>query len=947
MIEKIAAFLKAAFRWVRYFYFLRFSLALLAFAPVMIVLNGTGACTLVRGILVPEHWEQYLCVAFFLVSAGFAALVLARVVLANGPERFNEGAPNTLKLLLVNDDAHWLVETVAVVLFQIPNLYVFFEIFGNSQSEGVPANQIWPGLVLGTLLAGFIWWSANAWFYLTYDVPGEPSGKIVLGKTAARTVLFPRAWFGLNRPGTDPGSDPPPPATLETAFTPLRDSMLSRAVVAFARICNRLVRLTGYLYPDGTPYEGQIFVLVTTVVLSLVYVVTWPLTAPVPVRTLSIIMLAILAAAGALILYVFWGATPGSGGRLLKWQVTMTIGVVGFWAADFVLYFFTAAERFPVFAVLLLLVTLVIWVLAGIAFFVDRYRVPVLTTLVVLTTLPRIFGWYGDSEEHYFSTTVARGDAAAAVLPTPAAVLDMRLADASAASKSDYPLIIVTSTGGGLHASAWTSAVLAQLEMAFKQANLPFRQNLLLMSTVSGGSVGLLSYLREIENPNGPNWVRMQTTAQCSSLESVGWALVYYDIPKATIPFMPLILPQSSGDGDLSASPLFKDRTWALRKAFGRNLSNPYCNGDWPTVVDYFAPQQDRSTPQPESYFQPEDLQSQKESKNIESWLAMRNLIPASGKMPPAFTMNTTTVERGERFLLSNYHLPPYPLDSASDFPAQSFADAFGCCRDKVFDLPLITAAQLSATFPVVSSATRAPQSADWHSVHMVDGGYYDNDGTASILEFLRYALVRPRDETVMDPQEQQHRQSIDGKLRPNHKLRILLIEIRNSPDTLINDETLSKDTARVGGGRGALADAWNLLSEAMAPLEGFWNAGHEAVTARNLASLSLLERALQDKLQVHRVVFADLNSAEEVGTDPLSWSLTPKERTEVLSSSCPQKMGGSYKEAVEWFNKPAENWLSDIEIPTSAPVAVPAAQAQTAQPVQAPSGGQSAQKTK
>ncbi len=928
MIEKIAAFLKAAFRWVRYLYFLRFSLGLLAFAPLMIVLNGTGACTLIRGILVPEHWEQYLCVTFFLVSAGFAALVLARVVLANGPERFNEGIPSTLKLLLVNDNAHWLLETVAVVLFQLPNLYVFFEMFGNSQSEGVPASEIWPGFLIGTVLAGFIWWSANAWFYLTYDIPAQEPGKIVLGKTAARTMLFPRAWFGLHRPGTDLAAQPPPAATLETAYTPLRYSWLTKGVVAFAGVCNRLVRLTGYLYPNGTPYEGHIFVLVTTVVLTLVYVVTWPLTAPVPARGLSIVMLVVLAAAGGLILVVFWGATPGSGGRLFKWQLTMTIGVAGFWLADFILYVRTAAERFPVFAVLLLTVTLVMWVLAGIAFFVDRYRVPVLTTLLVLATLPRMLGWYGDSEEHYFSTTVAKGDAATAALPTPAAVLDMRLADLPAANQSDYPLIIVTSTGGGLHASAWTSAVLAQLEMAFQNANLPFRQNVLLMSTVSGGSVGLLSYLREIENPSGPNWVRMQTTAQCSSLEAVGWALAYYDIPKATIPFMPLILPQSSGDGDLSAGPLFKDRTWALRKAFGRNLSNPYCNGDWPTVVHYFAPQQDKNTPQQESYLQPEDAESQNEGRNIESWLAVRNLIPASGKMPPAFTMNTTTVERGERFLLSNYHLPQYPLDSASDYPAQSFVDAFGCCKDKVFDLPLATAAQLSATFPIVSSATRAPVSADWHSVHMVDGGYYDNDGTASILEFLRYALVRPKDEKTMDPEELQHHESIDSKLQNNRKLRILLIEIRNSPETLINDETVNKDTQRVGGGRGAVAEAWNLLDQAMAPLEGFWNAGHEAVTARNLASLSLLERALQDRLQVHRVVFPDLNSAEEVGTDPLSWSLTPKERTEVLSSSCPQKMGGSYKEVVEWFRKPSGDWKSDFELVPNVQEAAPGAAA-------------------
>src|ERR1035441_6465192 len=94
-----------------------------------------------------------------------------------------------------------------------------------------------------------------------------------------------------------------------------------------------------------------------------------------------------------------------------------------------------------------------------------------------------------------------------------------------------------------------------------------------------------------------------------------------------------------------------------------------------------------------------------------------------------------------------------------------------------------------------VSSATRVAHSVDDRSVHFVDGGYYDNDGTASALEFLRYALAPSvgidtdvktlKEETLKERklEEKGHLESIERKLE-KHPLRILLIEIRNSRDT-------------------------------------------------------------------------------------------------------------------------------------------------------------------
>ncbi len=114
-------------------------------------------------------------------------------------------------------------------------------------------------------------------------------------------------------------------------------------------------------------------------------------------------------------------------------------------------------------------------------FFADRFRVPVLTVFVLAFILPRVVPspcggpLTGAGEEHYISYSLVDGQASlaqAAALPSPGEILDHRLQlmfcggkDCDQLPPGTTPtLIVVTSTGGGIHAAAWTDAVLAQLE---------------------------------------------------------------------------------------------------------------------------------------------------------------------------------------------------------------------------------------------------------------------------------------------------------------------------------------------------------------------------------------------------------------------------------------------------------------------------------------------------
>jgi hypothetical protein len=399
----------------------------------------------------------------------------------------------------------------------------------------------------------------------------------------------------------------------------------------------------------------------------------------------------------------------------------------------------------------------------------------------------------------------------------------------------------------------------------------------------------------------------MQSVAQCSSLEGVGWGLVYYDLPKALIPILPWFISPSSGDGDLDTNgtgrtPLGKDRTWSLRKSFLRNLDDRYCKHVW---------QSDANSRARWNSHQDERRIQARSIDQTGSGLTLRDLPAGPG---PAFAMNTTVVETGERFLSANYRIPGCRLESESrpDYRARSFLETFKKrfvdLKDAGYaDLPIASAAQLSATFPYVSSAARAPMVVDnaVNSVHFADGGYYDNDGTASALEFLRYALgpANPNPPTGTTPQPLKERTSCQPLPGVQNKpLRILLIEIRNS-NAIYGSDPESAPEHSTG------TAPWNLFSQVGGPLLGFWQAGHESITPRNQAALELLEHAYAGKVIIQAVVIADEWSNEAVGTDPLNWSLTPRQRREVRASAERPEMNSLYESAQRWFNASPEAW--------------------------------------
>src|SRR5262249_22824295 len=139
------------------------------------------------------------------------------------------------------------------------------------------------------------------------------------------------------------------------------------------------------------------------------------------------------------------------------------------------------------------------------------------------------------------------------------------------------------------------------------------------------------------------------------------------------------------------------DRGWALETVFRQRLTNNPTLGDWSNRL-------------------------------------------SEGSMP-AVILNSTLVETGGRFLLTNYLPEQQSVPGNFSKPAQSFFALYPDC-----DLPVPPAARLSATFTYVSPLTRAELPCDGgtsskrFTYHIADGGYFDNDGIVSAMEWLHQA---------------------------------------------------------------------------------------------------------------------------------------------------------------------------------------------------------------
>jgi hypothetical protein len=370
--------------------------------------------------------------------------------------------------------------------------------------------------------------------------------------------------------------------------------------------------------------------------------------------------------------------------------------------------------------------------------------------------------------------------------------------EALVASKTKR-VIVVAANGGGIQAGAWAAQVLTGLQETFGDS---FRRSLRLISSVSGGSVGSAAFLYWLADP--VNSKDAAHAAAESSLDEVAWGLGWPDLSRALIPWVA---------GPLIGRGRALEKAWCMNSA--KDLSKPCA---------------------------------------LEEPLSKWNDKVASGELP-AVVMNATISETGERLLLMTTRLDNPTTGGRARVDAADLHHING----QWLDVGIVTAARLSATFAYVTPASRAK--APGPQPHVVDGGYYDNFGTATLVEWLDEALTGIKDEVES----------------------VLVLQIHGAKVV----EDLREE-------RHAKSRGW--FYQAIAPISTLANVRGAGQAAHSDIEIELLQNKWKATLPIHNVKFEFPDQHA-----PLSWHLTPSEQN-AIKDAWREKMGPCVTQVKEFL---------------------------------------------
>lgn len=452
---------------------------------------------------------------------------------------------------------------------------------------------------------------------------------------------------------------------------------------------------------------------------------------------------------------------------------------------------------FPALSYILLLAMLLCWVLSGAAFFLDRYRIPLLVPLLVWLGLNAFSPW----SDYSYPVVDARGEAESS----------SSNATGKIGADSKGKIIVVAANGGGIQAAAWTAQVLTGLEKECrKECDGSFDKSIHLISSVSGGSIGTMYFLNEYEGgqlPESPDELeRIVDRAEGSSLDEISWGVLYPDLIRTFFP-NPLVWEGW-------------DRGRALERAWLRHdLDTPWANRK---VI----------------------------KRGLSEWR-----VDADDRNRPAVIFNTAVVETGQRLPLATTDLP-------EDSPGDLSYDQYFRNVDPKPDIRVLTAARLSASFPYVSPAARA--AVEGETGHIVDGGYYDNYGISSLVEWL------------------------DDELENNPKITdVLILEIRGARSGPGDSRTVSRECKTEPVVRQEQGGKRMWFSQLLAPPQGALSVRNTGQRTHNDTELDLLQdkwngegddaKKQDESVEIKRALF-EFDGANP----PLSWHLTNGQRNAI-----------------------------------------------------------------
>jgi hypothetical protein len=410
--------------------------------------------------------------------------------------------------------------------------------------------------------------------------------------------------------------------------------------------------------------------------------------------------------------------------------------------------------------------------------------------------------------------------------------------------KKEQSLVVVAASGGGIQASGWMAQVLAGLQDPSLGIGEDFTKAIGLISSTSGGSVGSMFYLDQFENgvlskdengliKQGKNGLtKVVENSTNDWLNSVGWGLAFPDLFRAI--GLPFVVNWFSEDHK------YLDRGYALEKNWQKTLT--LGNKKSPTLDD-------------------------------------RRKQILVGETPIA-VYNTTLVENGRPFFVSSMKFVTETMenyaskssnkagDTALDF--KTLYNNCGANNDQPCDLSLTTAARLSASFPYVTPMARndreniievkdndGKKKNILQNYHIADGGYYDNAGAFTAMNWLNKFLEYNNSE-----KNKGHRINIK---------KVIILQINAFPE-----EDLKLDQK---GSRGFVVST-------IGPLNTLAGIRDSTQIGRNKIFAGLLNKRWENiDIKNFTISFPQKDANGKDYNPPLSWRLTERQKMNLVEA--------------------------------------------------------------
>ncbi|WP_338285595.1 hypothetical protein [Luteolibacter sp. LG18] len=404
------------------------------------------------------------------------------------------------------------------------------------------------------------------------------------------------------------------------------------------------------------------------------------------------------------------------------------------------------------------------WILTGLAFFWDRFRMPLFTiTLVWVMWVSKL--WRSD---YTFPTQLVPNQKevpealpdAGQVLGLPSPILKagdppylgLRRGPGTAPSHSLGP-VGVAAVGGGIHSGAWAVEVLTRIQELDGCASFPDRISAL--SGTSGGSYGTMFYAhamypyRRDRELDREKIGKLREVVRSSSLSAVVRKLTYHDLAGYWLPV--------PGTGDRGTE---MENAWVrnAEQVWGRFDSNTNPGGG--TDLD-------------------REIQKPFAEQNLWDWTGELR----AGKMPAVF-FTSGTEESGRPIVFGTSRVFDWNFNAKQTGVMERAASPAPAGGYDFHTVRVATGARLSATFPWVSPAAR-PEMTDGSPLrryeHQLDGGYYDNFGLLALNRWMDEGLnaalpprKRPEGSSATVPSDCELAWVEDGAVR-----HVLFIQIR------------------------------------------------------------------------------------------------------------------------------------------------------------------------